>query len=386
MCGDNMKVLILLTDTGGGHHRASLALKETIEQDKENEVMIEDALMYSSKFIHFIVTKSYMFFATKAPRLYGKVYNSADKVSFLDKCIHGIAKFYSGKLQKLTDEFQPDCVVSCHAFCGDLVSSLKEKNRLNALTINIITDFAPHAAYIRDNVDAYIVANDDMVHQLREQYNVDGSIIYPLGIPIYEKFYEILDPIPIRENLGLSPYKKTVLVMAGSFGVTNILDIFANMNKYPADYQVIVVTGRNEKLFEKFQTAIKNGYIQDKQGNKVKITLPTKLCFFVEDIENYMSASDVIVTKPGGLTVSEALAKELPMAIFRSYDGQEKDNCDYLERHQLAVILKDGKECANQINNLVMDTVALTSMKNNIRTFKKNHSSQNIYRLIKEKL
>ncbi len=381
-----MKVLILLTDTGGGHHRASLALKETIEKDKGNEVRIEDALMYSSKFLHNVVTWLYLFFATKTPRFYGKLYNSADKVSFLDKGIHIIANFYSRKLKQLLDEFQPDCIVSCHAFCSDMVTSLKRKGKTQALTINIITDFAAHSAYIRDNVDAYVVANDDMVQQLREQYNVDASIIYPLGIPIYDKFYKRLDPIPIRESLGLSPYKKTILMMAGSFGVTNILDIYANMNKYPGDYQLIVVTGKNEKLFQKFQTSVRNGYIKDKHGNNIKITIPTKLCFFVDDIENYMSASDIIVTKPGGLTISESLAKEIPMAIFRSYDGQEKDNCDYLERHSLAVILKEGGEGAAQINDLISNSTALTSMKNNIHTFKKEHSSQNIYRLIQEKL
>lgn len=381
-----MKVLILVTDTGGGHQRASMALKETIEKDKNNTVKIEDALMYSSKFLHWVVSGLYMFFATKTPKFYGKVYNSADKVSFLDKCVHGISSFYSRKLQKLINNYKPDCIISCHAFCGDMISSIKKKGGTNALTITIITDFSAHSTYIRDNTDAYVVSNDDMVQELREKYNVDASIIYPLGIPVYEKFYEILDPIPLRENFGLNPYKKTVLMMAGSFGVTDILEIYANINKYPSDYQVIVITGRNEKLFQKFQDAVKNGYIKDKKGNNIKITLPTKLCFFVDDIEKYMSASDIIVTKPGGLTVSESLAKELPMAVFASYGGQEEDNINYLKRHHLAVILKDGQECANQINNLISNTTKLTSMKNNIKTFKKNHSAENIYRLIKEKL
>ena len=241
-----MKVLILLTDTGGGHHRASLALNETIEKDPENEVMIEDALMYSSKFIHFVVTGLYMFFATKAPKLYGKVYNSADKVSFIDKAVHGIAAFYSRKLGKLIAQFNPDCIISCHAFCSEMVSNLKKKGKSDALLFNIITDYAAHAAYINDNVDAYIVANDDMVHQLREQYNVDGTIIYPLGIPIYEAFYRKEDPAVMREKLGLNPYKKTVLMMAGSFGVTNILDIYKNLKRNPGDYKLVVVTGKNE--------------------------------------------------------------------------------------------------------------------------------------------
>ena len=381
-----MKVLILLTDTGGGHHRASLALKDTIEKDPNNEVMIEDALMYSSKFIHFVVTKLYMFFATKTPKLYGKIYNSADKVSIIDKAVHGIASFYSRKLSRLITQFKPDCIISCHAFCSEMVSNIKKKGKSDALLFNIITDYAAHAAYINDNVDAYIVANDDMVHQLREQYGVDGTIIYPLGIPIYETFYRKEDPTVMREKLGLNPYKKTVLMMAGSFGVANILDIYKNLNKNPGDYQLVVVTGKNENLFSEFQTIIRNGFIPSKKGNNIKVKIPTKLCYFVDNIEDYMSAGDVIVTKPGGLTVSESMAKEIPMAIFRSYDGQEKDNAEYLQRHNLAIILKEGKEGAKQLNALISDDNALETMRNNIKTFKKNNSSQNIYRLINEKL
>ena len=381
-----MKVLILLTDTGGGHHRASLALKDTIEKDPNNEVMIEDALMYSSKFIHFVVTRLYMIFATKTPKLYGKIYNSADKVSIIDKAVHGIASFYSRKLSRLITQFKPDCIISCHAFCSEMVSNIKKKGKSDALLFNIITDYAAHAAYINDNVDAYIVANDDMVQQLREQYGVDGTIIYPLGIPIYETFYRKEDPTVMREKLGLNPYKKTVLMMAGSFGVANILDIYKNLNKNPGGYQLVVVTGKNENLFSEFQTIVKNGFIPSKKGNNIKVKIPTKLCYFVDNIEDYMSAGDVIVTKPGGLTVSESMAKEIPMAIFRSYDGQEKDNAEYLQRHNLAIILKDGKEGAKQLNARISDDNALETMRNNIKTFRKNNSSQNIYRLINEKL
>lgn len=229
---------------------ASLALKETIEKDKGNEVMIEDALMYSSKLLHTVVTKLYMFFATKTPKLYGKIYNSADKVSILDKAVHGIASFYSRKLNKLFEDFNPDCVVSCHAFCSEMVSALKKKGKTDVLLFNIITDFAAHAAYINDYVDAYIVASDDIVLQLQKQYSVDGSSIYPLGIPINEKFYQPSHPIITRERLGLNPYKKTLLMMAGSFGVRNIIDIYISLNKYPTiDISVFnLFTGKTEFL------------------------------------------------------------------------------------------------------------------------------------------
>lgn len=381
-----MKVLILLTDTGGGHHRASLALKDTIEKTEGNEVVIEDALKYSSKFLHFVVTKLYMFFATKTPKLYGKIYNSADKVSILDKAVHGIASFYSRRLGKLLDEFQPDCVISCHAFCTEMVSALKKKERTNSLLFSIITDYAAHAAYINDFVDAYIVANNDIVHQLRDQYNVDCSIIYPLGIPIYDKFYQHIDKYEMREKLGLSPHKKTVLMMAGSFGVNNILDIYKNLNRYPSDYQLIVVTGKNEQLFRTFRHIVRGGVIKNKKEPNIKVTIPTKLCYFVDNIEDYMSAADLIITKPGGLTISEAMAKELPMAIFRSYDGQEYDNAEFLKKHNLAFIIKDDKEGMQQLNRFISNDQELDMMHNNILMFKKDNSSQNIYRLIEEKL
>lgn len=175
-------------------------------------------------------------------------------------------------------------------------------------------------------------------------------------------------------------------MMAGSFGVTNILEIYKNLNKYPSDYQLIVITGKNEKLFRTFRHIVRSGVIKNKKEPTVKITIPTKLCYFVDNIEDYMSASDLIITKPGGLTVSEAMAKELPMAIFRSYDGQEKDNAEFLKRHNLAFTLRKGREGIHQLNDFIANDQELEMMRNNIHIFKKENSSQNIYRLLEEKL
>ena len=99
-----------------------------------------------------------------------------------------------------------------------------------------------------------------------------------------------------------------------------------------------------------------------------------------------MSASDLIITKPGGLTVSEAMAKELPMAIFRSYDGQEKDNAEFLKRHNLSFTLRKGREGIHHLNDFIANDQELEMMRNNIHIFKKENSSQNIYRLLEEKL
>ena len=381
-----MRVLILLTDTGGGHHRASLALKEVIEQDNGNEVKIVEALSYCSNFLHFCVSKGYLLMVRRMPDFYGKFYTSADKVSAFDKLVHSISAFYAKRLIKLLDEFQPDCIISCHAFCNEMISSLKAKGKTDIPLFSVITDYSAHAAYINENVDAYIVGTNDLVTQLSDKYGVDGSIIYPLGIPVFSSFDKHIDKREARKLLKLNPNKKTVLMMAGSFGVENILEIYTNLNKYPSNYQLVIVTGKNDKLYKKFKQGLNGGYVVDTHGRKIKIRIPTKLCFFVDNIDEYMSAADVILTKPGGLTISEAMAKELPMAVFYSYSGQESENADYLERHRLGIKLKTDKTLARQLNDMLHNDELLETMHKNIKTFKKQDSSKNLYRLLREKV
>ena len=157
--------------------------------------------------------------------------------------------------------------------------------------------------------------------------------------------------------------------MAGSFGVTNVLGIYRQIVRADIPFQAVVITGRNEKLYAAFADEVERS------------PKPTRLVFFTDEVENYMHSSDLLITKPGGLTVSEALACNIPLAVFDAIPGQEEDNADFLLTHNMAVRLKPGEDCGAVIRSLLEDSRRLDRMRSSCAEFDKSRSSENILSL-----
>ncbi len=351
-----MRVLILSATTGGGHMRAAQALEEVIkERNCEDVVMVVDGLEYVNHYFNKIVVDSYKFAAMKIPSMYGMVYHASNSDNNLYKLIQKTNSHFAKKFIPLLAEFRPDVMVSTHPFMGIMASRLREKGITNIPLISIVTDFALHSAYVSSGVSEYIVSSVQMVDEL-EKNGVDRNIIHPVGIPIQPVFFQKDEHKKEHlEELGFDPELKTVLIMAGSFGVTDILKIYRNINELDLDFQIIVITGKNEKLFDAFNSILscneqlrvgqaQANFDDDKEPSrkeeKMNITKKTKLIYFTDEVHRYMHISDLIITKPGGLTVTESLASCLPMALFKGIPGQETDNTEYLCSNNLAISIK----------------------------------------------
>lgn len=445
-----MKILVLSASTGGGHMRASAALKAYITQhDKNAVVKIVDTLEYVSPILNKTVSEGYVFLATKTPKLYGSVYNTANRDTPLNSVVTKVTGQLTKKLYPLILDFTPDVIVTVHAFAAEMASNLKKDYHVKAPLICIITDFAPHKTYINEKVDSYIVSSEEMVDAV-EAFGVPREKIHSLGIPIDPSFYEKYDRVELMRQMRLDPQKPTILIMAGSFGVTDILKIYQNIAEIDLDFQIIVITGKNPKLYDAFEKLLnksaeeeayikrqkskdaktpseadvlaepgtksrrvselstqlkeKTGHLKEKlRETKAEIkedllesaliqklyrgsgkAKPTKLLYFVSDVNKYMSIADLIITKPGGLTVSESLASSLPMAIFKAFPGQEEENADFLLRHNMAIRLPKGRECRAAVEDLLLHPEKLESMKTACRAFFKEQSAGNIYKLIQQ--
>lgn len=443
-----MRVLILSASTGGGHMRASAALKNYITaHDQTAVVEIADTLEYVSHMLNKTVSDGYVFLATKTPKLYGSVYNTANRDTTLNSMVTKLTGQMTKKLYPLIYDFKPDIIVTVHAFAAEMASNLKSHFNVTVPVVCIITDFAPHKTYINERVDAYVVSSTEMVDAV-EAYGVPRSSIHALGIPIDPAFYEKYDRKALLGQMQLDPELKTVLIMAGSFGVTDILKIYQNISEINVDFQVIVITGKNQKLYNAFEELLSSSHAKafeiieeigdseeseldsdyayhesvrsrllselqdsikektDQLKDKIKAatdefkeelkestliqklyrgsgaTKPTKLLYFVSDVNKYMSVADLIITKPGGLTVSESLASSLPMAIFKAFPGQEEENADFLTRNNMAVKLSKGSKCAQEIEELLVHPEKLEAMKRACRTFYKENSAENVYKLM----
>lgn len=367
----------MTASTGGGHKRAAAALKETIEKTDPGAVVnVTDGIQYCGKIYNKLVCQGYYILATKLPNFYGKIYNVSDKDTKLNAFCNKVNSREGRKLCSLFKEFRPDVVISCHPFIATMLSKLKMEGSIQVPVISIITDFALHRTYIMPCIDAYITSCDQMVNEIRKYKTARSSLIYPYGIPIFDKFYKQMDKNQTAQFLGFDPNIPTVLLMAGSFGVSSVMDFYKAIVHTDIRCQCIVITGRNQKLYAAFEKYLANPQMPQK---------PTKLFYFIDNVEEYMQFSDLIVTKPGGLTVTESIACQLPLAIYCAFPGQEKQNADFLEQNHVAVSLNSNpKAGAKQIADLLTHPEKLKEMQSACRNISKQDSALHIYQLAQE--
>lgn len=387
-----MRILILSASTGGGHMRTSSAMKKHIEANRPNDVVrVVDTLEEIGHLYNKTISEGYEMMAKTAPHFYGAVYNGTNKDRKVTTLATKIQKLLARRLLPLMIEFRPDVIIGVHAFCVELASELKIKYKMNIPVIALITDFAPHIMYVQEGVDKYVVSNEETVQAL-EEFGVDKADVQISGIPIDPVFYNKQSKKELIKKMGLNPQLRTVLLMAGSFGVRDIFKIYRDIAETETNFQLIVVTGRNKRLFDEFDAMLDKSYeendeslnsgkydeysdesfieddtiTENRELNKFYVgrngIKPTKLLYFVDNINEYMYVADLIVTKPGGLTVSEAIASTLPMAIFKAYPGQEEDNAVYLERNNMAVRLPKRKS-GKIVHDLLLNPKKLNEMK-----------------------
>ena len=334
-----------------------------------HQVTVIDTLKLINRLVDTVCCDGYYFMVRHIPGFFGYLYTRTNRKTPLFDMMSGLTNQFSRKLLPVLEEEKPDVVLSTHPFATEMLSVLKGKKKLNVPLLCLMTDYGPHKAWIAKNVDAYITANEDMTASM-VQMGAPEEKVHPFGIPVGETFFSPGNKTALLREFDLTPNVPTVLFMAGSFGVSNILEIYRKLQEIPEPYQIIVITGRNQKLYDAFQKEIR------------KSPKDTRLFFFTDRVADFMHMSDLLITKPGGLTVSEALASGIPMAVFDAIPGQEEDNANFLIRHQMAVSLDSKGDCAGQIRSLLTNPELLSAMAQNCRSFDRSASCRNILALM----
>lgn len=393
---------------------AANAIKNYLS-DFASDVIVLDTIEYINPILNKTITEGYEYLAKKRPSIYKVMYKTANKEKIM-KAITKVNSLISKKLIPLMNEYNPDVIITTHPFSTEMVSRLKGSGKIKAPIVCIMTDYAPHRTWINDNVDAYVVANDEMIKSMYSM-GVPYWKVYPYGIPIDEGFYERKDKKIVLREMGLNPNLPTLLIMAGSFGVKNILEIYKEILEICIDFQIIVITGRNEQLYDSidrvvhgekekketaFETVCRFGYLlkssfsklygknknENISGSKKFRDIHkknTRIIYFTKEVDKYMQAADLIITKPGGLTITEALACNIPMAIFDAIPGQEDENADFLVNKNMAIRLEKGEKGAAAVKELLECGGKLELMKLSCRTFDKSDSLRKI-RLLLERI
>ncbi|PJI09127.1 MULTISPECIES: MGDG synthase family glycosyltransferase [Clostridium] len=365
-----MKFLILSVSAGGGHIHAAFALKKYITKYEENsEVKVLDTIKYLNPFLDKVIIGGYLKTLKISPSLFGKLYNFTEKDDNLATLSNKLNELVAYKLIPLIEEFNPDIIVCTHPFPIEMISILKTKESLKVPMTCILTDYSPHSFWIRPQVDSYIVSNSDMVDEMVNR-GVNRDSIYDFGIPVDPDFMKKFDKRKTLSQLDLSLNKKTILIMGGSLGIGKIENIYEEISKSTANIQIIIITGNNKKLYSKL--------LEMQETSNVE----TRILGYTKDVNKYMQASDLLLTKPGGLTITEALICQIPLVLFSPIPGQEEKNEDFLLKHNLAISLTSSKNYLESIENLISNPVLLENMKNNCRKFSKPSSGKDICDLL----
>ena len=389
------KVLIMSASTGGGHNRAARAIKEELTNKSIDGITIDCEIIDSLKIVNTtmdkLISRGYEKSAKYTPKAWGGVYkltetNLVSRNEFKD---NPLTSLVSRKLKKLVEIKKPDLIIGTHPFPMIALSTLKKHSKSSANNelhtfhksyqdlnipplITVLTDYTTHSAYIQNEIDYYI-AGHEYVKELLIEDGIDADKIRPYGIPVEKSFLENRDKETVLSELNLDPNKFTVLLMGGSFGAGNIKDTLEELISIDRDFQIIVITGRNKSLKEKLDKAL--------ISNENSINKNIRILGFTDKMNDLLSCVDILVSKPGGLTTTESLLKEVPMIIPYFIPGQEEENLDFLsncgaslrtsKKYTLSVILKV----------LIDNPDRLEMTKQNIRSIKKLNASQDISKL-----
>lgn len=355
-----------------GHHQATLAIERTLKNiNPRLEVLNINGFGYAYPIIEKIVNKAYMGIIKRTPKIWDYLYDNPRIVKKTQSIKEAIHKSNHAKLSRLFDEFQPDTVVCTQAFPCGMVADFKITYKLDTKLIGVLTDYAPHAYWLQEGIDYYVVPSRDA----KERFLAEGiseERIKVLGIPVDLKFAEQKDKQTIASRLGLTTAKPILLIMGGGQGLGPIKKIVSSLMKSKTDFQLIVVCGTNKKLLKWLKKT------SDKNCRKMIIYE------YTNNIDELMEVAALLITKPGGMTTSEALAKTLPMVIINPIPGQEMHNADFLTKEGIAISISEAEEIGRAIEDLLNSPQRLLNMRKAASKNSRPYSSLDIANLILE--
>ncbi len=353
------KVLILSASVGAGHVSAANAIeKQLINQKAAEEIKNIDVLEYTNPLFRRLYGKAYIEMVNKMPEVLGWMYDSLDKPWENEKRRLALDRLNTQPFIKLIKKEKPDIAICTHFLPAEIISWLRAKGKIDTKQAIVVTDFDAHAMWLMHNYEHYFVALDETRVHL-EKVGIRPETISVTGIPIDPVFAEEKDKSEMRAKHGLENNKLTIIVSAGGFGVGNIELLLEALSELKTPSQIIAICGRNEKLKAKIDKLA----LKKLNNNRVRF-LPIG---YTKQMDELMSASDLIVGKPGGLTTSEALAKGLIFVIVNPIPGQEERNSDHLLEKGCAIKCNTLPTLSYKIDKLVADKERLKAIKRNIK-------------------
>jgi processive 1,2-diacylglycerol beta-glucosyltransferase len=364
---------IFSVSAGTGHGRAAEALKAAAAVKFPHISVIHvDLMTLVPPLFKRLYADSYLPIVERHPALWGYLYTQADKRrldSSLDRFRVSLERLNLQKFKDAVDAMQPDAVICTHFLPAELFSRWKRKRKFSKPVWVAITDFDVHMLWVHRFMSGYCTASEEVAYRLQDR-GVDAEKIYVTGIPIMPAFAEQYSRTACARELGVDPEKPTFLLMSGGAGMGGMVKLARRLLSIVEPFQLIALAGKSARLLLELQ--------------KLALEHPKRLfpMGYTNTIERVMAASDLAITKSGGLTTSECMAMGLPMLVFSPIPGQEERNADFVLEHGAALKAYDEAGLEFRIKALLNDRNKLTLLHENARRLGRANSAGDVLRLV----
>ena len=350
------RVLLLSASSGAGHVRAAQALEKAFAARGDCVVEHIDAIKYVSKLFQNLYDKTYISMVRNAPELMGVLYERTDQPWRHPRRRLALDRLNAQPMIRMLQRVQPDLCVTTHFLPAEILAWLIAKKKLQAKNAIVVTDYDVHAMWLCRTVSRYYVAIPEALEYLAG-IGVPREIIRVTGIPIDPLFAKPVDRSTAHARLKLDPGAPIILLAAGGYGVGPVEQLVQDLLALQKPWQLVAIAGKAEKVKKRLdEIAHSAGSLRSGNARLVPVG-------FTTEMDQYMAAADLLVGKAGGLTTSEALARNLPMALIEPIPGQEFRNADHLLENGAAIRCNNLPAAAWKIAKLMDDPARLTALR-----------------------
>lgn len=348
-----MKILIMTIKLGGGHYSASLSLREQIQsQFPDAIIQIKDICEYMLPNYYQKIYRAYDLFVNKGSKIYNFLYNYSEKKEVDFKPL--VPESFLTKMDELIRDFKPEVIISTCSISSQIVSTYKATYNHSIPFITCITDITDHPSWINPFTDYYLVATPSVKRELIEK-GINPAMIYINGIPVREEFN-----VECRHSDSVI---KHLLIMGGSLGMLPKRQSFYKHLNELHNVETLILAGHNEKLIHKLQG--KYEHIQ--------------VIGYTDKVYEYMKEADLIISKPGGLTLFESIYSEVPILTFEPALAQEMKNQHFIIDHQIGEVLDQNyEENIEHISKLLHDEQTLNTFRYNMHQLKNELNNKQV--------
>ena len=347
------RFLLLHVTTSSGHHHASLAIAHALRRlDPDCQIVNADAFDYVSRVVRTGILRSYWSLIQHYPDVWEYLYDNPAihrRVQHLRALLH---QYHTRKLQRLLETVQPHAIACTQAFPCGMLADFKKNRGLSTPLIGVLTDYAPHLYWVHDTVDAYIVPAAEVKTRFLE-HGIPESRIHVYGIPVDPVFLDPLDRPSLYRKWNLDDQHPIILVMGGGSGFGPLQELMASLDRSTQMFQIVVLSGTNRQL---------QAWLRQQTFRH-----PVIVQGYVDDVHELMELATAIISKPGGLTTAEALAKQVPLLMTAPIPGQEMCNTRFLLQHQAAVHVSDLGRLGAVMDDLFRTPDRLTQLRDHAR-------------------